>query len=98
MPRLREHILCNEALLGKKSVRLIHEILDLDSVKYGSYHRPTTHNPFFLNEIERMFGYEGKREAVFHLLLDWGVINKADYLPLIKNSLKKDKKKIKVFS
>jgi len=79
MPRLSEHIRCTKALLGKSNP-LVHQIMDVDSIKYGSLHRPTTHNADFLKLIENVFGYEGKREAVFHMLQDWGVITKNDYI------------------
>lgn len=78
MPSLREHVKCAKRLLGKSN-SLVHKIMDADSIKYGSLHRPTTHNYAFLEAIETLFGYEGKREAVFHMLQDWGVIRRSDY-------------------
>ena len=79
MPNRNKHIRCARVLLGKSNP-LVHQLMDLPSVKYGSIHRPITHNLEYLKDIEHLFGYEGKREAVIHMLQDWGVIIDKDWI------------------
>lgn len=79
MPSRSEHVRCARALLGKSNPE-VHRLMDHPSVKYGSMHRPVTHTAVFLEDVERRFGYEGKREAVVHMLQDWGFIGRRDYV------------------
>lgn len=57
----------------------VHAFLDEAVKQLGAKHRYLSHNVEYLEIIGRhLGGKEAKREAMLHLLQDWGIVTKQD--------------------
>jgi len=79
MPNRREHIKCAKRLLGS-ATPVVHTILDQNIRLFGGrQHRYFTHNLDTINSIGILLGPQARKEAILHIIQDWGLIQKQDY-------------------
>lgn len=78
MARKKEHLRVSKILLGTQ-YPIVHTFLDEAVKQLGAKHRYLSHNVEYLDIIEKhLGGKEAKREAMLHLLQDWGVVTTQD--------------------
>jgi hypothetical protein len=57
---------------------VLQSLMNADALKYGSRYWTLRENLEWLNVIKRLFGQEGRREAVMSMLLEWGILAKKE--------------------
>ncbi|HXL02239.1 MAG TPA: hypothetical protein PK016_03855 [Candidatus Atribacteria bacterium] len=77
MPPKREHLRASRILLGTQTP-VVHELLELAVRKQGMEHGYLVSNSDYLGMIGNLLGQEAKREAVLHILQDWGIVTQED--------------------
>ncbi len=77
MPAKREHLRASRILLGTQTP-VVHELLELAVKRQGIEHGYLISNPDYLGMIGELLGQEAKREAVLHILQDWGIVTQED--------------------
>ncbi|MDD5497815.1 MAG: hypothetical protein PHP36_05245 [Atribacterota bacterium] len=77
MPAKREHLRASRILLGTQTP-VIHDLLELAVRRSGIEHGYLFSNSDYLAMIGQLLGQEAKREAVLHILQDWGVVTSED--------------------
>ena len=84
MPILREHLKASRLLLGHSN-KLVHQLMDEACKKHpGKIHRTWGHDLDDIIRIGQLLGEDAEDEALLHLLMDMGFIDKEDYQPLVK--------------
>ena len=73
MPSGAEHRRITEEFLGW-DIPAVHQIMDAAAAYLGGRHRVVGHNLRAVQGIELLFGREGRKVAVLHMLEDAGVI------------------------
>ena len=56
----------------------VHELLELAVKRQGMEHGYLISNSDYLGMIGQLLGQEAKREAVLHILQDWGIVTSED--------------------
>ena len=77
MPAKREHLRASRILLGTQTP-VVHELLELAVKRQGMEHGYLISNSDYLGMIGQLLGQEAKREAVLHILQDWGIVTSED--------------------
>jgi len=77
MASKREHLRASKILLGTQTP-VVHELLELAVKRQGIEHGYLISNVDSLAMIGQLLGPEAKREAVLHILQDWGIVTSED--------------------
>jgi hypothetical protein len=79
----KQHSKVSRALLGYSNLE-VHRYLDQAAKWMGAGHRIVHHSPLILDMAEVMFGLEGRREALLHLLIDARIIDPVQVEEIVK--------------
>lgn len=77
MPPRREHLKASKVIL-RTCFPVVHELLDISVQRRGIEHGYLLQGIDYLGMIEALLDQEARREAILHILQDWGIVSAKD--------------------